>query len=178
MKRWIQLFAVGVVTSAATTFVSVAAAENVCIEPKAQESMNACAGGVAPKEFKGSKTPTTNFHSAPPPADLKKRDQQTKPNQPTMQEAPRDERKSRLQARQRALLVTEIQGIERLFETTKKNAPDRPQLARRLAEAYVELEAAAFRDKTQAEIKRDELKKTNARQQASSRPRPTRPIRS
>jgi tetratricopeptide (TPR) repeat protein len=158
MKRWIQLFVVAL----ATTTVSVAAAENVCIEPKAQESMNACAGGVAPKEFKGSKTPTTNFHSAPPPADLKKRDQQTKPNQPTLQEAPRDERKSRLQARQRALLVTEIQGIERLFETTKKNAPDRPQLARRLAEAYVELEAAAFRDKTQAEIKRDELKKTNA----------------
>lgn len=158
MKRWIK----PLVVAAATTVASVAAAENVCIEPKAQESMNACAGGVAPKEFKGSKTPTTNFHSAPPPADLKKRDQQVKPNQPTLQEAPRDERKSRLQARQRALLVTEIQGLERLFETTKKNAPDRPQLARRLAEAYVELEAAAFRDKTQAEMKRDELKKSNA----------------
>lgn len=158
MKRLIQTF----VVVGATTFAGSAFAQGVCIEPKAQESMNACAGGVAPKEFKGNKTPTTNFHSAPPPADLKKRDQQVKPNQPTMQEAPRDERKSRLQARQRALLVTEIQGLERLFETTKKNAPDRPQLARRLAEAYVELEAAAFRDKTQAEIKRDELKKTNA----------------
>src|SRR5262249_16020428 len=53
------------------------------------------------------------------------------------------------------------QGLENLFETTAKNKPDRPQLARRLAEAYVELESAAFRDKVQAEIKRDELKKTN-----------------
>ena len=137
-------------------------AADVCIDDKrAADRRLACAGGVAPKEFKGSKTPTTNFHSAPQSADLKKKDQQTKPGKPNIDEAPRDERKSRLQARQRALLVTEIQGIERLFETTKKNAPDSPQLGRRLAEAYVELESAAFRDKTQAEIKRDELKKTN-----------------
>jgi hypothetical protein len=160
MKRILQV----VVASAVTTFVTAAAAQGVCIEDKSKESLNACAGGVAPKEFKGSKTPTTNFHSAPPPADLKKRDQQVKPNKPTLQEAPRDERKSRLQARQRALLVTEIQGLERLFETTRKNAPDRAQLARRLAEAYVELEAAAFRDKTNAEIKRDDLKKKNPQQ--------------
>lgn len=156
MKRLLQTLVFG----AAMTGAAAASAQGVCIEEKSKQSLNAC-GGVAPKEFKGSKTPTTNFRSAPPPADLKKRDQQTKPNMPTMQDAPRDERKSRLQARQRALLVTEIQGLERLFETTKKNAPDRPQLGRRLAEAYVELEAAAFRDKTEAEIKRDSLKKSN-----------------
>lgn len=136
---------------------------DVCIDEKAKQSLNAC-GGNGPKEFdvtKHGKTPQVNFHSAPPPADLKKRDQQTKPSNPSLQDAPRDERKSRLQARQRALLVTEIAGLERLFETTKKNAPDRPQLGRRLAEAYVEMEAAAFRDKTEAEIKRDGFKKTN-----------------
>ena len=145
---------------------SFANAAEVCIDEKAKASLNAC-GGAGPKEFdvgKHGKTPQMNFHSAPPPADLKKRDQQTKPSNPSLQDAPRDERKSRLQARQRALLVIEIQGIERLFETTKKNAPDRPQLARRLAEAYVELEAAAFRDKTEAEIKRDGFKKTNPAQ--------------
>ena len=134
-------------------------AADVCISEDAKQSLNACAGGVAPKEFKGNKTPTTNFHSAPQSADLKKKE--NKIGKPSMDEAPRDERKSRLQARQRALLVTEIQGLENLFETTAKNKPDRPQLARRLAEAYVELESAAFRDKVQAEIKRDELKKTN-----------------
>ncbi len=162
MKRIVQTLVLSAVMSGAI----VASAQGVCIDDKAKQSLNAC-GGAGPKEFdvgKRGKTPQTNFHSAPPPADLKKRDQQTKPNMPTLQDAPRDERKSRLQARQRALLVTEIQGLERLFETTKKNAPDRPQLARRLAEGYVELEAAAFRDKTNAEIKRDELKKSNPQQ--------------
>jgi tetratricopeptide (TPR) repeat protein len=157
MKRVLSLLVFGTAIAAGTE----ALAADVCIDDKAKQSLNACAGGVAPKEFKGSKTPTTNFHSAPQQADLKKKDQQTKPGKPNVDEAPRDERKSRLQARQRALLVTEIQGLERLFETTAKNKPDRPQLARRLAEAYVELESAAFRDKTQAEIKRDELKKSN-----------------
>ena len=160
MKRLVQWF----VVATTVTTVTAAGAQGVCIEEKSKESLNACAGGVGPKEFdvgKRGKTPQTNFHSAPPPADLKKRDQQVKPNMPSLQDAPRDERKSRLQARQRALLVTEIQGLERLFESTAKNKPDRPQLARRLAEAYVELESAAFRDKTQAEIKRDDLKKKN-----------------
>ena len=122
------------------------------------------------------KAPQVNFHSAPPPADLKKREQQTKPTQPdeSMNAAQRDERKSRLQARARALLVTEIQGLESLFRTTPKNAPDRPQLARRLAEDYVELERAAFRDKTEAEISATTRRKTNPRaagqQQAERQP--------
>src|SRR5207244_9812548 len=55
----------------------------------------------------------------------------------------------------------EISGLENLFGSTPKNAQDRPTLARRLAEDYVELESAAFREKTQAEIDRDTLKKTN-----------------
>lgn len=163
MKRLLQVTILGALV--ASTASSAFAAE-VCIDEKSKQSLNAC-GGNGPKEFdvgKHGKTPVVNFHSAPPPADLKKRDQQVKPNTPTLQDAPRDERKSRLQARQRALLVTEIQQTERLFETTKSNAPDRPQLARRLAEEYVELEAAAFRDKTEAEIKRDEAKKKNPQQ--------------
>ncbi len=164
MKRVLQVSVLGAIIVGSVS-TAIAAGE-VCIDDKAKATLNAC-GGNGPKEFdvgKHGKTPQMNFHSAPPPADLKKRDQQTKPNAPSLQDAPRDERKSRLQARQRALLVTEIQGIERLFETTKKNAPDRPQLARRLAEAYVELEAAAFRDKTEAEMKRDGFKKTNPAQ--------------
>src|SRR5262245_14498667 len=160
MKRHLQFLVFGVALSLGARAV----AADVCIEDNAKQSLNACGAGVVPKESKGTKTPTTTFHSAPPPADLKKRDQQVKPGSPTLQEAPRDERKSRLQARQRALLVAEIQGTERLFETTKKNAPDRSQIGRRLAESYVELEGAAFRDKTGAEIKRDEAKKKNPQQ--------------
>src|SRR5207237_1444318 len=109
------------------------------------------------------KGPKAQFHSAPPPQDLKKKDQQTKPSVPLEQQqnASRDERRSRLGPRVRALLVTEIQGLEGLFASTPKTAPDRSQLARRLAEDYVELEAAAFRDKTEAGIKLDAAKKDN-----------------
>ena len=136
-----------------------------CISDKAKDALNAC-GGTGPAQFdvsKHGKAPTVNFHSAPPPADLKKRDQQLKPNNPSEQmgAAQRDERKSRLQSRARALLVTEISGLENLFGGTPKSAPDRPTLARRLAEDYVELESAAFREKTQAEVDRDGLKKSN-----------------
>jgi tetratricopeptide (TPR) repeat protein len=153
--------------------VAIAAAEapeaktagGACVAETAKTALNACAA-TGPTNFdvtKHGKAPTVNFHSAPPPADLKKRDQQTKPNAPSeqMSSSQRDERKNKLQSRAKALLVTEISGLENLFRTTPKNAPDRPTLARRLAEDYVELESAAFREKTQAEIDRDSLKKTN-----------------
>ena len=37
-------------------------------------------------------------------------------------------------------------------------------LLRRMAEDYVELENAAFREKTEAEVKRDNFKKSNPRE--------------
>ena len=105
MKRVLQLTIAG---AALLGGVNAAWGQDICIDEKAKATLNAC-GGAALKEFdvgKHGKSPQVNFHSAPPPADLKKRDQQVKPNAPTMTDAPRDERKSRLQARQRALLVT------------------------------------------------------------------------
>lgn len=155
------------VLAVAITFLpGVAAAQGVCIEEKSKASLNACANVTGPKEFdvgKHGAAPKVNFHSAPPPTDLKKREQSAKAGKPDleMSAAQRDERKSRLQSRQRALLVTEISRLEALYSTTPKNAPDRSQLMRRLAEDYVELESAAFREKTQAEIDRDNLKKSN-----------------
>ena len=71
----------------------------------------------------------------------------------------RDQRETRLKARARALLITEIQGLERLFKQTKKNSPDRPQLLRRLAEGYVELEAAAVRDEIAEDLAAQDTKK-------------------
>ena len=159
--------AFGLVLSA-TALSSVAAADGaasssasggVCIEEKAKKELNACAV-AGPKEFAAhGKQTQANFRGVAPIGDPKKKD--NKPPTPVVNDAPRDERKSKLQARQRALLFTEIQGIERLFQNTPRNAADRVTLARRLAEAYVELEAAAFRDKTNAEMERDNLKKAN-----------------
>src|SRR5580700_3930546 len=80
-----------------------------CINDKSKDALNAC-GGTGPAQFdvsKHGKAPQVNFHSAPPPADLKKRDQHTKPSLPNEQmgAASRDERKNKLQSRARALLV-------------------------------------------------------------------------
>jgi len=155
MKRIATLLA-----TTALVLATEAATAQVCIEEKAKQNISACAGGIKELTAHG-KAPAMNFHSAPTPPDVKKRDETRKPNAPSV-DVPRDDRKSRLAARQRPLLVTEIQGIERQIATTAKKAADRPTLARRLAEDYVELESAAFRDKTNAEIERDNLKKTNA----------------
>lgn len=163
MNRHVLSLSFGVATllSSALAFAAEGSG-GVCIDEKAKANLNACA--VTGREFSVSAHgagPTMNFKTAPPPAELKKKDEMRKPGGPTFDKPPRDERRSRLEARQRGLLVSEIQGIERLFETTPKNAADRPVLMRRMAEDYVELESAAFRDKTNAEIARDEQKKTN-----------------
>ncbi len=57
-----------------------------------------------------------------------------------------DPRRQVREPRARALLVTEVQGLEALFAAVPKDASDRPHLIRRLGEAYVELAAAAARD--------------------------------
>jgi len=50
----------------------------------------------------------------------------------------------RMPPRALALVVTEIQALESLFQVTPAASPDRPLLLRRLAEDYVELEKAAL----------------------------------
>lgn len=51
----------------------------------------------------------------------------------------RDPRLATRRPRSRAVLLTEVQGLERLLASRKPDALDRPQLRRRLAEAYNEL---------------------------------------
>src|SRR5580692_1677419 len=149
----VALCALGAFTAVASAQEPAAApaavAGGACVSDQAKQTLAACPNN-GPQTFDVSghgKAPQVNFHSAPPPAQLKKRDQQTKPNLPTeqMSAAQRDDRKNRLQSRATALLVTEIQRLENLFSTTPANAPDRIQVTRRLAEEYVELETSAFR---------------------------------
>ncbi|MBN1607557.1 MAG: hypothetical protein JW940_13050 [Polyangiaceae bacterium] len=130
---------------------------NECVSPTAKAHMKACPGG--PKKFDIKKKRGVAFKSAPPPRKMKAK-REVKPHDPTqeMETAFRDTRKTRLKQRARALLVTEITGLERLLARTAKKSPDRPQLLRRLAEGYVELENAALRDKNFADIKAQDLK--------------------
>lgn len=167
--RWGGLAAGALTIAASAIFATPASAADVCIGPQAKAALSECPGGAL--KSSGSKKPEVSFKTAPQGVGLKKRDT-NKPTNPTASQnaAQRDERAAKASKKSRQLLVTEIQGLEALFSSTKKNAPDRPKLARRLAEGYVELEAAAFRDKTAAEVARDAAKKSNpkaAQQQAA-----------
>src|SRR6187549_1780872 len=130
-----------------------------CVSKEAQTTLMTCPGG--PAKFDPKQKRAVAFKSAPPPREVKKREDDVKPVNPEelTKLAERDTRKNRLQARARALLITEIQGLERLYKRTAKKSPDRPQLTRRLAEGYVELESAAQRDKIAADIAAQDAKR-------------------
>jgi len=132
-----------------------------CVSKEAQTTLMTCPGG--PAKFDAKQKRAVAFKSAPPPIEVKKREDDVKPVNPDelKKYAERDTRKNRLQARARALLITEITGLERLYKTTPKKSADRPQLTRRLAEAYVELESAAQRHKIAADIQAQDAIKKN-----------------
>ncbi len=51
----------------------------------------------------------------------------------------------------RRLLMQEITNVTRLYKATPPDNPDRPRLMRRLADNYVELESAVFREQIEAQ---------------------------
>ncbi|MGK3964369.1 tetratricopeptide repeat protein [Sorangium sp. So ce118] len=155
--------------AACAATASPATAADACITQPAKDAIAACPGGKL--QVSAGKKPQVSFKSAPTGINLKKRDDLTKPANPTASQASaqRDERRNRLAPKVRSLLITEIQGLEGLYASTPKNAPDRPKLMRRLAEGYVELESAAFRDKTEGQIKADEAKRKNPKAVAGLR---------
>src|SRR5580658_5472983 len=135
----------------------------VCVTDKAKQELETCPNG--PKLAGSSphgKAPEMSFHSKV--EELKRGDKKIEVGTADVQMLAgiRDQRQLAMKQRALALLVTEIQGLEGLYKDTGARSKDRPMLLRRLAEDYVELENAAFREKTEAEVKRDELKKTNA----------------
>src|SRR5688572_22720376 len=134
-----------------------------CVSPEAYKIADACPKG--PKKFGGKVRHKTAFKTAPPPRERKERKDDLAPKNASesMAAGQRDARKTRLQARSRALLITEIQGLERLYKQTPQKSKDRPQLVRRLAEGYVELESAANRDMIESQIKAQDAKQKRQR---------------
>jgi len=130
-----------------------------CLPEEAYTTLETCPAG--PTKFEVGGRRAAAFKSAPPPREKKaQKDQLSQRQAPDeMSAGQRDLRTTRLQARGRALLITEIQGLERLYKRTQRQSPDRAQLVRRLAEGYVELESAATRDKIKADIDADDAKK-------------------
>ncbi|MEY2933693.1 MAG: hypothetical protein RL033_4442 [Pseudomonadota bacterium] len=130
-----------------------------CLPEEAYTAIESCPAG--PTKFEVNSRHSTAFKSAPPPREKKaQKDTLSQKQAPDeMSAGQRDLRTTRLQARGRQLLITEISGLERLYKQTPRQSPDRAQLVRRLAEGYVELESAATRDKIKADIDAEEAKK-------------------
>jgi TolA-binding protein len=137
---------------------SGSATTSACIDEKARQSFT-CAG-PGPRELDAAQRRTgVELHAVQSPARAVAPSRPPAPS--TNDGGPRDDRSIRREARKRALLAVEVQRIESLFAGTRKNGSDRHPIARRLADGYVELESAAFRDKTEAEVRRDGLRTKN-----------------
>lgn len=161
-----RLGAMLVAVAAVVFMASPANAAPECISAKAKKNLSTCPGGKFQANV--TKRPQVSFSSAPEGIKKKKRTTDLKPVNPTdiTKTARRDERASRLKPKVRKLLLTEIANVERLYKSTPKKDKDRPRLMRRLAEGYVELEASAFRDKVQAEIKAQDMRRKNPKRAA------------
>jgi tetratricopeptide (TPR) repeat protein len=155
-----------VIVSVTGSFAGEANAQQ-CISAQAEKNLSSCPGGKFQANL--TKKPQVSFSTAPQGIEAKKRTTDLKPVNPTdiTKTAQRDERAARLKPKVRKLLITEIANVERLYKSTPKNDKDRPQLMRRLAEGYVELESSAFREKVEAEVKAQQLRTKNPKRAAA-----------
>ena len=106
---------------ASSLFAASSFADAGCIDDKAKQVF-ACTGTKATIDTSSVRA-GSSFHAALPPP----RTAQTpaKPPAPPSSDKARDDRKIRLEARERKLLIDEVLKVESLFGTTRKNAPDR-----------------------------------------------------
>ncbi|HEY1693040.1 MAG TPA: tetratricopeptide repeat protein [Polyangiaceae bacterium] len=134
-----------------------------CISENAKNALTVCPGGPQLKPVQG-KQPQMSFHGKV--EDLKKGTKTIGIGTAdvAMLAGIRDQRQTALKQRVLALLITEIQQLESLYRATEARSKDRPMLLRRMAEDYVELENAAFRERTVAEVARDAAKGKNPRE--------------
>ena len=172
-KKLVTLCLSAAVAASAAT-IGDASAADVCISSQAQTAMSACLNAkIAPPSGK-KRGPT--FTSAPQGTAPKTKAPAPSPTAVNATTAKQIRRTPR-----RALAAAPRDrnpGPGEPVRATPKNAPDRPELMRRLAEGYVELESAAFRDKTEERIKADEAKRKNPKAVAGLQAEAARPERS
>ena len=157
LSIYASLFGVLFLAGTSTAKGAIEPLSNQCVETAAQERLSECPGGPA---FSDITKRSAAFKTAPPTRQQKKRTTEIAPEDPDAEvaNASRNLRKTRLQSRAYKLLLTEITSLERLFKRTPQRSPDRVKLARRLAEAYVELESAANKGRLKAQIDGQNLK--------------------
>jgi tetratricopeptide (TPR) repeat protein len=165
MKRVVQWIAAGASLAASIssparaadppTAAAAASPAGICISEDAKQSLATCPAGVSKFTPKGDKPQGVKLGQAAP-SDAKLKENKPGSVDVSMQAGVRDLRRAQMKDKSLKLLISEIAQLEELWKATSPKAADRVTLARRMAETYVELENAAFRDKTEAEIKKDQ----------------------
>jgi tetratricopeptide (TPR) repeat protein len=162
MSKRLHLLCLSASMIASLGAIVPASADDVCLSPKVVSALSSCPSGAPPERAPGSKSPV----KLPPQAPAKPQKNLTKPPNPDGPGTATEIRRKLASVQSVQLLVTQIQGLESLLESTPKTAPDRASLLRRLADAYVELESSAFRRKIENRSRADEKIEVSARQAA------------
>jgi TolA-binding protein len=142
-----------------------ASADDVCLSSRVVEALSSCPGGAPPERVPGAKSPV----KLPPPVPAKTLKNPTKPPNPDGPGTAVEIRRNLASVKAIQLLVTQIQGLESLLESTPATAPDRAPLLRRLADSYVELESSAFRKKIESRGRADEIRRESPTAAAAAR---------
>ncbi|MFO0549539.1 MAG: tetratricopeptide repeat protein [Polyangiaceae bacterium] len=136
---------IGALVASTTAFVheSASAHAQECVAHEVRDEVSRCPEGEPSGGRLANKRAPIKLTPPPPPQPKTS----AVPSKPTADgfdtTVIRDSRRENQKLRSKQLLVTEIQNLESLFADTKMTAADKPELARRLAEAYVELESVA-----------------------------------
>jgi TolA-binding protein len=157
----------GVAAALGVCAAAQASADELCISPRAVESVTACAG--APKQVELSTRHPLKL-GAVAPAPGAPRDPTKAPPPSGGAGAPEIRRGERSKPAGGPVVsgVTAIQQLETLFAATPSNSPDRAKLMKRLADEYVELESSAFRRKIEARTQAGEVKQRDPRGSAAA----------
>jgi hypothetical protein len=147
MNRCSLLAAFAMAASVLVSRPEPASAADVCIPQAVTEALASCSG-LAPASL-AKRTPTVPTSVAPPAAPKPATRPPPVPD-PTLGAAAI--RRGLANVRSIQLLLSEVQQLETLLSATSGSAGDRPKLLRRLADAYVELEAAYFRKKVESHV--------------------------
>ncbi|MBW2454329.1 MAG: hypothetical protein JRI68_07455 [Deltaproteobacteria bacterium] len=118
-----------------------------CVSAEAQAALTCSGPGLS--QSATQRTPLK--FNAPKPEGPTKSKTDPKVNRPKRVTQPPPRGGPQLREVARQLLIQEISNVTRLYKTTPLGHRDRPRLMRRLADNYVELEAAAFREQIEAE---------------------------
>ncbi len=136
-----------------------------CVSAEARAALTCAGPGLSQSATKH----TPLRFNAPRPEGPTKSKTQPKVNRPSRLTQPPPRGGPQLREVERQLLIQEISNVTRLYKATPVGHRDRPRLMRRLADNYVELEAATFREQVESEEGARQAKRRSPQRAAALR---------